>query len=140
MDRGLQDVSPCSIHGSVRTSPHLTHHGAHALLISVSRHQGFDCEKRRRTLSSTKKRTEANTSPSLHQVVHLSGSELVHLLDLSSSLKGCVRVRDRVGELKEGNHNSGGSSWDDHKIENAVEIPLHCTNDATALTITAVTG
>ena len=81
------------------------------------KNQGVDGEKRRRTQSSTSKRTETNTGPPLDQIVHLSGSNLVQLLDLSSPLQ--VRVSKRAccrlgSELKAGNHRSGGSSRDDH--------------------------
>ena len=86
-------------------------------------------------------RTETHTSPPLHQIVHLSGSELVQLLDLSSPLKGRFGERAccyRVGDLMACNHRCA-SSRDDHKIEKSAQSPIHC-NDAIALTIPAATG
>ena len=58
-------------------------------------------------------RTETHTSPPLHQIVHLSGSELVQLLDLSSPLKGRFGERAccyRVGDLMACNHRCASSS------------------------------
>ena len=71
--------------------------------------------------------------PTLNQIVHLSGCELVQLLDLSSPLKGRVRKRIRGhlgGELKAGKHYANGK----HRSEE-----FH-RSLSTASTIPAATG